>query len=64
MEKRENEKLPEETWHLPVRPIDVPPDVKAALVRAERDAFLARHAPGDRQLPSILTGRGDESFGR
>ena len=70
-------------WHLPVRPVPVPPDVEAALAnqppaialtkpdapapatRVERDAFMARHAPVDRQPPSMFTGRGDgEARGR
>jgi hypothetical protein len=53
-----------ETWHLPVRPVPVPADVEAALVRAQCDEFLARHAPDGRQMPSILTGRPGNEFGR
>jgi hypothetical protein len=64
MEKRENEK-PEEPWVLPVKPVPTPTDIETALARAERDRFLAQHAPDGRRMPSILTGRGDdESFGR
>jgi hypothetical protein len=54
-----------DTWCLPIRPVPVPADVEASLARAERDAFLARHAPADLPPLSIFSGRGDDAgYGR
>jgi hypothetical protein len=55
----------ETEWVLPIRPVRTPPDVEAALARAEYDQFLARHAPDGRRMPSIFSGRdSDEARGR
>jgi hypothetical protein len=55
----------DENWVLPIKPTPMPPDIDAALARVERDRFLAMNAPGDRRMPSIVTGRGgDAEHGR